>query len=88
MSPFSSIFAIKQLNIFYPKKIHPKVIVAKRFNRNWPKEIRYGTHKYFGLKLTYFKIEQRLRNIHFLHKLITHLAHQKLVYILIEWYQV
>ena len=33
------------------KIIHPSVIVAKGFNRNWPIPLRYGKHKYCGLDI-------------------------------------
>ena len=43
------------------KIIHPSVIAAKGFNRNWPIPLRYGKHKYCGLEMLNLKIEQRLR---------------------------
>ena len=68
--------------------IHSNVIVSIGFNRNWPKELRYRRHKYSGLELAYFKVEQRLRKIQFLHKLLNHPTHKNVAQILIEWYQV
>ena len=41
------------------KIIHPSVIVAKGFNRNWPIPLQYGKHKYCGLEMLDLKVEQR-----------------------------
>ena len=50
----------KQLDSIH-KTIYPSVIAAKGFNRNWPIPLQYRKHKYCGLEMLYFKVEQRLR---------------------------
>ena len=52
--------------------IHPSVIVSKWFNRNWPEGLRYGNHKYWGLEILNYRVEQRLRKIQLLHTLLLH----------------
>ena len=39
------------------KIIHPSVIAAKGFNRNWPILLRYRNHKYCGLEMLDLKVE-------------------------------
>ena len=68
--------------------IHPSVIASKGFNRNWPEGLRYGNHKYCGLDLIDFRVEQRLRKIQLLHKLLFHPKHKIPIQSIIEWYQV
>ena len=41
--------------------INPSVIASKGFNHNWPKGLRYGNHKYCGLDILEYRVEQRLR---------------------------
>ena len=67
--------------------IHPSVIASKGFNRNWPEGLRYGNHKYCGLEMLDYRVEQRLRKIKLLHKLLLHPTHKILMQGIIEWYQ-
>ena len=67
--------------------INPSVIAIKGFNRNWPEGLRYGNHKYCGLKILDYRVEQRLTKIQLLHKLLLHLKHKILMQCIIEWYQ-
>ena len=67
--------------------IHPSVIAIKGFNRNWPEGLRYGNHKYNGLDLLDYRVEQRLRKIQILHKLLLHPKHKIIMQGIIEWYQ-
>ena len=68
--------------------IHPSVIASKEFNRNWPEGLRYGNHHYCGLELMHFRVEQRLRKIQMLHKLLFHPKHKVLMQSIIEWYHI
>ena len=54
------------------KTIHPSVITAKGFNWNWYIPLRYGKHKYCGLEILDWKVEQHLRKINFMRKLLLH----------------
>ena len=64
--------------------IHPSVIASKEFNRNWPEGLRYGNHKYCGLEMLDYRVEQRLRKIKLLHKLLLHPTHKILMQGIIE----
>ena len=68
--------------------IHPSVIASKEFNRNWPKRLRYGNHRYYGLDLIDFRVEQRLRKIQMLHKLLFHPKYKRPMQGIIEWYHI
>ena len=68
--------------------IHPSVIASKGFNRHWPEGLRYGNHKYCGLDLIDFRVEQRLRKIQLIHKLLFHPKHKILIQSIIEWYHI
>ena len=37
--------------------IHPQVIACKRFNRNWPKALRYGKYELSRLALMDLRVE-------------------------------
>ena len=63
------------------------MIAAKGFNRNWPIPLRYGKHKYCGLEILDWKVEQHLRRIKFMRKLFLHKRHKILIQSIIEWYQ-
>ena len=76
----------KQLKLIH-SLIHPSVIASKGFNRNWPEGLRYGNHKYCGLDILDYRVEQRLRKIQLLHKLLLHPKHKILLQGIIEWYQ-
>ena len=52
----------EQLNSIQ-SRIHPEVIASKGYNRKWPRELRYGHHKYCGLGMQDYRVEQRLRKI-------------------------
>ena len=69
------------------RKIYPEVIANKRFNRNWPTRIRYGCHKYSGLGLISYKVEQSVKKLQMLHKLLNHPKHTLLIQGLLSWYQ-
>jgi len=67
--------------------IHPSIIASKASNRNWPEWLRYGNNKYYGLEILDYKVEQRLRKIQLLHKLLLHPKYKMLMQGIIEWYQ-
>ena len=67
--------------------IHPSVISSKCFNRNWPEGLLYGNHKYYGLEIPDYRVEQRLRKEQLLHKLLPHPTHKLLMQGILEWYQ-
>ena len=69
------------------KIIHPSVIAAKGFNRNWPTPLRYGKHNYCGLEMLDLKVEKRLRKIQFMRKLFLNKRHKIIIQSMIEWYQ-
>ena len=54
------------------KIIHQDVVAYKRFNRHWPRKLRFGHYQYCSLEITNLKVEQRLRKIQFLHKILLH----------------
>ena len=64
--------------------IHPSVIASKGFNCNWPGGLRYGNHKYCGLDILDYRVEQRLRKIKHFHKLFLHPIHKILMQGIIE----
>ena len=64
--------------------IHPSVIASKGFNRNWSEGLRYGNHKYCGFDLLDFRVEQRLRKIQILYKLLLYPKHKILMQGIIE----
>ena len=68
--------------------IHLLVIASKGFNRNWPEGLRYGTCKFCELELIDCRVEQRLRKIQMIHKLLLYPEHQIPIQGLIEWYQI
>ena len=82
----ASLISDKQLDSIQ-KIIHPSVIVAKGFNRNWPKPLRHGKHNYCGLEILDLKVEQRLRKIQFMRKLFLNKRHKIIIQSIIEWYQ-
>ena len=82
----ASLMSNKQLKSIH-SIIHPSVIVSKDFNRNWPEGLRYRNHQYCGLELLVYRVEQRLRKIQILHKLLLHPKHKILMQCIIEWYQ-
>ena len=67
--------------------IHPSIIASKASNRNWPEWLRYGNNKYYGLEILDYRVEQRLRKIQLLHKLLLHPKHKILMQGILEWYQ-
>ena len=68
--------------------IYPSVIASKGFNRNWPESLRYGSHKFCGLEIMDYWVEQRLKKIQMIHKLLLHPEYQILIQEIIEWYQI
>ena len=68
--------------------IHPQVIACKGFNRNWPKALRYGEHELSGLALLDLKVEQRVRKLQFMQKMLLHPKHKILIQIIIEWHHI
>ena len=70
------------------RKNYPEVISNKRFNRNWPTRIRYGCHKYSGLGLISYKVEQSVKKLQILHKPLNHPNHTMLIQGIISWYQI
>ena len=56
--------------------IHPQVIVYKGFNRNWPKALPYGKHELSGLELMNLRVEQRVRKLQFMQKMLLHPKHK------------
>ena len=48
----SPCFTDQQIDTIH-KSIHPTVIAGMGYTSKWPKELRYGTHKHFSLKLQY-----------------------------------
>ena len=52
------------------KIIHKDVAVCKGFNQHCPRELRYIHHRYCSLEITYLKVNQSLRKIQFLHKML------------------
>ena len=68
------------------RKIHPEVVASKGYNKKWPRELRYGHQQYCGLGMQYYRVEQRLRKIQMLHKLLTHPKHTILVQSIILFY--
>ena len=68
--------------------IHPSVIASKGFNRNWPEGLRYGNHNYCGLDLIDLRVEQRLRKIQILHKVLFYQKYKVLMQGIIEWYHI
>ena len=77
----------KQLESIH-RIIHPSVIASKGFNRNWPEGLRYGNHKYCGLDILDYRVEQRLSKIQLLHTLLLHPKHKILMQGSIEWYHI
>ena len=69
------------------RKLYPEVIASKGFNRNWPTRLRYGNHKYSGLGLINYKVEQSVKKLEMLHKLLNHPKHTLLIQGLLSWYQ-
>ena len=67
--------------------VHPSVISSKGSNRYWPEGLRYGNHKYCGLEIFDYRVEQRLRKVQPLHKLLLHPKHKILMQGTLEWYQ-
>ena len=43
------------------KLIHPEVIASKEFNHNWSHQLRYGKHKYNGLGIIDYRVEQKVK---------------------------
>ena len=64
------------------------MIASKGFNREWSVALRFGNAVYDGINMMNFKVEQRVREIQFIHKMINHPKHNLLIQALIEWYQV
>ena len=67
-------------------KMHPKVLSCMDYNRNRPMELRYGRHKYSGLRLIDYRVEQQVRNIQFMYTIMTHPKHQTLMQSIIDYY--
>ena len=51
------------------------------------KKLTYGHYKYISLRLLEYKIEQRIRNIQMIHKLLNHPKHKMLIHSILVWYQ-
>ena len=73
----ASLINNKQLKSIH-NLIHSSVILIKGFNRNWPEGLQYGNQR----------VEQRLREIQLLHKLLLHPKHKISMQGIIEWYQI
>ena len=73
----------QQTDILY-RKFYPEVIASKEFNRNWPTRLRYGSHKYSGMGLINYKVEQSVKKLQMLHKLLNHPKHTVLILSLIH----
>ena len=58
-------------------KILSKIIARKGYNRHWLTELWYGHHEYCGIGLQDFRLEQRLRKIQIMHKLLNHPKHKE-----------
>ena len=76
----------KKLNSIQ-SKINPEALSSTGYNKNWAMELRYGRQKYSGIELIYYRVEQRVRKIRFMHKIITHPNHQILILSIINYYQ-
>ena len=63
----ASFMSNKQLNSIQ-SKIHPEALSSMILNRNWMMELIYGKCKYRGVWLINYRVEQRVRNIKFMHK--------------------
>ena len=68
--------------------IHPQVIACKDFNRNWTKALRYGEHELSGIALIDLRVEQRVRKLQFMKKMLLYPKHKILIQIIIEWYHI
>ena len=75
----------EQIKIIH-RRIHPEVIVSKGYNRKWPRELRYGHHHYFRLDMQNYRVEQRLRKIQIMHKLLNHPKHTTLTQSILLFY--
>ena len=61
---------------------------AKGFNRHWIVPLRYGKRNYYGLEIINFKVEQTLRTMQFINKMLLHKNHQTLIQIIIECFNI
>lgn len=69
-------------------KLHPEVIATKGYNRNWPTKLRYAFHKYTGIGLLDYKVDQGVSKIQLIHKLLSHPKHSTLIQEITSWYQI
>ena len=69
------------------KRIHPEVIASKSYNRKWSRKLRYSHHNYCGLGMQDYRVEQRLRKIQIMHKLLNHPKHTTLIQSILSFYQ-
>ena len=70
-----------------PSIIRPPIITSKIFDRKWPEGLRYDNHKYCGLELLDYSVEQRLRKIQLIHKILLYPKYKIVMQGIIEWYQ-
>lgn len=85
--PLLALFLPDKQLYFIQKIVHPSVIVAKRFNRNWPILLKFWKHKYCGLEMLDLKVKQRLRKIQFIKKLFLHKRHKIIIQSITKQYQ-
>ena len=66
------------------KIIHQNIVAYKGFIRHWPCRLKYGHHQYCSLEITDLNVEQWLRKIHVLYKIILYKKHRILIQAMIE----
>ena len=73
------------------KKLHvalyPTVIASKWFNRHFPNQLHYGSHKYSRLGLLNLEVEQGIQKIQILDKCIHHPKHKTQIHAIEDWHQ-
>ena len=67
-----------------PSIIHSPIIASKRFDGKWPEGLRYDNHKYCGLELLDYSVEQRLRKIQMIHKILLYSKYKIVMQDIIE----
>ena len=77
----------KQLKSIH-RIIHPSIIASKEFNQHWPEALRYGFHKFCSLKMIYYRVDQHLRKIQAIPKLLLHPKYQTSIQEITKWYQI
>ena len=66
----------------------PTVITSQRFNIHWPKQLRYGQHKYSDIRLLDLEVKQGIRKIQIIHNFLHHPKHRTLIHAIVDWYQI